>query len=515
MKTRFCILFLILTVPAFGQVSYWFQGWERKPDAAQAQAYFMVPGLNVTFGYDSNHVIINTATNVATTNFIIIVTNTLMVNLTNIFYLQSNPSNFINNVTNYIMAGTNIVFRTNSGVITVSVDGSLATNTYAGITNALHFIPATNNSGPWYLVSTTNTVHTNTGAGAVKVIGSGSAVAMQVTGGGNGGFATKGQIMGIGSHGEKTFFLYDSSQVGPPNSGIMVLFGNSTENAILGEFNADDRSLGGDQRRSIIQFGKNLYTTVGSDIVFFPDAQVNTVTFQMNENGGTAIGSSAHLINPPTDGLWVIGATSLDNDLINTDGAGSLFAGVNVITPLYITDDVPGITTNLITIAGPSIYRSTTFSNGIIVKATTVLYTNAFGAMALTNTGSHLTLAAANTYTTVTNWDYLATNRFTGMPPLLADGSLTNVNAGMYRISFSLSCFGGVGDGIEADVALNGVPSEFCAAHSASGTVSKNTCLGGVTVMYLAANTRISLMVKNVNSTTMTITHAQVTVGTP
>lgn len=58
---RAAILFLLL-VPliVFGQtVSYWFQGWQRKPDAKQAQEYFMVPGANVAFTYATNHVIIN------------------------------------------------------------------------------------------------------------------------------------------------------------------------------------------------------------------------------------------------------------------------------------------------------------------------------------------------------------------------------------------------------------------------------------------------------------------------
>lgn len=40
-------------------VSYWFQGWQRKPDAKQAQEYFIVPGANVIFTYQTNRVIIN------------------------------------------------------------------------------------------------------------------------------------------------------------------------------------------------------------------------------------------------------------------------------------------------------------------------------------------------------------------------------------------------------------------------------------------------------------------------
>lgn len=512
---KFVVLFALLAAFFARAGSYWGDNLIKQTTAQYGQEYWIWPGTNIVFSYASNHFIINTVGNLATTNMVGSTSNGILVYLTNVFYLQSNPSNYINNVTNYIKQGTNIVFRTNAGVITISVDGSLATNSFAGITNALHYYPATNNSGPWYVISGGHVTHTNITTSQVRVYGSGSAVAMQITGGGNGGFATIGQLQGLGAANRKTFMLYDSSLVGPPYNGMFAMYGDTTEHQILGEFDSCDRSLGGDQRRAMIQFGKDIVGNTGSDILLIPDLQVGGAVLQVNDNGGVAIGLSAEGLTVQPEGLWVTGPVQFDNDAINSDGAGSLFAAANVNTPQYITDDINGIRTNLIVLAGPSIYRTATFSNGIIVKADTVLYTNAFGAIALTNTGSHLTLAGTSTYTTITNWDYLATNRFTGMPPLRTDGSLTNVNAGMYRIAFSLSCYGAVGNEIEADVALNNVPSEFCAGHSSSGTASKNTCLSGVTVMYLAANTRISLMVKNLDSTTLTITHAQLTVGSP
>lgn len=39
--------------------SYWFSQWQVKPDAQQAQQFFMLPGANINFTYGSNHVIIN------------------------------------------------------------------------------------------------------------------------------------------------------------------------------------------------------------------------------------------------------------------------------------------------------------------------------------------------------------------------------------------------------------------------------------------------------------------------
>ena len=58
-------------------VSFWFEGWQRKPDAKQASEYFMAPGFGIYFTYQTNRVIVNTigggGTNYGmTTNFSVI-----------------------------------------------------------------------------------------------------------------------------------------------------------------------------------------------------------------------------------------------------------------------------------------------------------------------------------------------------------------------------------------------------------------------------------------------------------
>ncbi len=55
----FFLLIFLISSTCQAQVSYWFQGWQRKPDAQQAAAYFMVPGANVLFTYQTNRVIIS------------------------------------------------------------------------------------------------------------------------------------------------------------------------------------------------------------------------------------------------------------------------------------------------------------------------------------------------------------------------------------------------------------------------------------------------------------------------
>lgn len=59
MKRGLLLLLLLCLVAGAQTVSYWFQGWQTKPNAEQAAAYFMVPGANVTFTYLTNRVIIN------------------------------------------------------------------------------------------------------------------------------------------------------------------------------------------------------------------------------------------------------------------------------------------------------------------------------------------------------------------------------------------------------------------------------------------------------------------------
>jgi len=52
-------LFLFGSQALFAQPSYWFSQWERKPDAAQAQAFFILPGLGIYFTYTNNRVVVN------------------------------------------------------------------------------------------------------------------------------------------------------------------------------------------------------------------------------------------------------------------------------------------------------------------------------------------------------------------------------------------------------------------------------------------------------------------------
>ncbi len=53
------VLIILCSTASAQYVSYWFQGWQRQGNARDAQEYFIVPGANVLFTYQTNRVIIN------------------------------------------------------------------------------------------------------------------------------------------------------------------------------------------------------------------------------------------------------------------------------------------------------------------------------------------------------------------------------------------------------------------------------------------------------------------------
>lgn len=122
------------------------------------------------------------------------------------------------------------------------------------------------------------------------------------------------------------------------------------------------------------------------------------------------------------------------------------------------------------------------------------------------------TLPAINTYTHITNFLYAATNRFdVGM----TNGYLTNTVAGWYRINFAASVLGANNDELEIDLATNDITTDLIAAHCSMAAPAKDESMSGVGILYLPTNTTVSLYIKNVDSTTLTISHCQLTVGTP
>lgn len=158
---RLLLMLPLVCLSAGAQVTYWFQEWQKKPDAYSAQQYFMWPGTNIVFSYASNHVIINsggtnyvvaTSTNalyatyatnwLGSTNFLILIQNGTNAYSTNAQYVLSAIltnkvpcSNLIGTcafgqtniyATNLIglLSGTNVTFTTNaSGYLIINSSG--------------------------------------------------------------------------------------------------------------------------------------------------------------------------------------------------------------------------------------------------------------------------------------------------------------------------------------------------------------------------------------------------------
>jgi hypothetical protein len=135
-----------------------------------------------------------------------------------------------------------------------------------------------------------------------------------------------------------------------------------------------------------------------------------------------------------------------------------------------------------------------------------------WGSMMMTNTQSIL-LAAAGTACALTNYDVIYTNGFNGV---LAGGKLINTTAGWYRVGFSTSVAAS-NDPVEACLAINGSRDGRIAARAAASP--DGACLNASGILYLPANTVVSLLLMDLNAGTSNVTatvwHAMLSVGTP
>lgn len=139
-----------------------------------------------------------------------------------------------------------------------------------------------------------------------------------------------------------------------------------------------------------------------------------------------------------------------------------------------------------------------------------------WGFLTITNVGTHVTLGGIGAYATVTNWNKAYLNGFTSSTVGTTGGSLTNTIAGWYRVTFTVTLTPGNSDQIEAEIAINGVNSDTIAGHSNTGNPAKSIEVSGTGVLFLPANTGVSIMIQNVNSTTVSsFDHAQLVIGTP
>jgi hypothetical protein len=187
MKKLAAILLLLSVTVAQAQPSYWWTQLQRKPDAAQSQAFWFVPGQNVFFTYATNHVIINATggggtTNVvavAAGNFIVVTTNGSLYTvglspaITNLIFAVSNNVNsavaYTTGVSNNVVAA--VAYTT--GVSNAMMVASNALWSYTtGVSNSL--ITASN--ALWLAIGTgggSNSIHPTVTSWSARVVANG------------------------------------------------------------------------------------------------------------------------------------------------------------------------------------------------------------------------------------------------------------------------------------------------------------------------------------------------------
>jgi hypothetical protein len=149
------------------------------------------------------------------------------------------------------------------------------------------------------------------------------------------------------------------------------------------------------------------------------------------------------------------------------------------------------------------------------VAATSAIPMNPnYGFLSGYGAGPFINVISSNVYYPVTG--YVASLANGTVTANKAAGTLRIGTAGTYRVSFSVSSTGGSNDQIESDVAVNGVPSDVIAGHgsSANNVDARSDCVSGQGLLVLNAGDLISVMARNIDGTTLTISHVQLAVGT-
>jgi hypothetical protein len=128
-------------------------------------------------------------------------------------------------------------------------------------------------------------------------------------------------------------------------------------------------------------------------------------------------------------------------------------------------------------------YVSQVTSNSLVFSGATANYTNVFSTQAP---------------------DRVLTNYFHANATL---GILTNLIAGYYSIAFDVNAWPEVdqnGDEIEVEIFLNEVAQEHVVAHMTMSTDVRNHC-SGTGIVYIPANTAISLRIRNESDASCTM----------
>lgn len=148
--------------------------------------------------------------------------------------------------------------------------------------------------------------------------------------------------------------------------------------------------------------------------------------------------------------------------------------------------------------------------NGNLDVTNTIFGMRPFGSLMLIG-DENLNLAVSGTYYQVVNYDVLSTNYFASS---LANGTLTNLVAGYYKIDITCSFdgSGGVNDLFESSVFTNTTECATISFHRKTGSADTGSAASSG-IVYLPANCRIDARFQNTSSTgTIVLRHYNLTV---
>lgn len=543
---RAAILFLLL-VPliVFGQtVSYWFQGWQRKPDAQQAQEYFMVPGANMTFTYATNHVILNTVGGAGLFQLTgdvlggvgVPVPTTLAVigaggvntkitfdtkgRVTGSAAAQLASADFANQGTTTTVLHGNAAGNPSWGSVNLATD---VTGTLPGVWitggNTLgagtFFLGSIDNRQLQFRVNNAQVglfstvpsialgnVTTASAASSVAIGDNSSATgANSVVVGPNSGSAGAGSVA-VG-------YLSSSSGI----ASVSIGTGTATGDGSLALVNGTGNALGANSLAIGDQCGTDAGAQFGTSIGSLCQAK-GVISFALGysataNNDGSFVWSDSNAAGYTDTAANQFVAYASGGFKLNSAGAGLHMDG-----QIYSGNTINSTNSGSVT---PYTYYAPTNMGGIAPGQMPMACwgcISAFGAATRVNNGAAVT---QNTYYPVTNYIHVVTNHWVANTWTTTNGMLMNVFAGWYRITFAFSGRGGTGDQLEVDVATNNVVTDVIAAHGSSGAgAGKDISMSGTGILYLPAATKVGLRVQDTSaSAAITVSHAAITVGTP
>lgn len=472
-----------LTVSA-STPSYWFQQLQTKPDAQQAQQFWFVPGVGVVFTYKTNHVIIN-------------------ANSTNGFVDAS--------VTNGLVGFGTVQGMTNGFVDHTVTNGLVGFGTVQGMTNGFVDQSVTNGLGGGDVVKAYTNIFTATNV--FKRDSAGTTITPIV-------WLTNSTAAALGAQQVSPALMFGgqgwrsgTSATMPVQMGMYVL-------PVQGSAANPTAQL---QLFQSIAGGAPAPAGAGT---YFDSAGRIFAGFSLVMNDGSSPlswSARSQIQSPVNSDLQLMNSASTSfNKLIfgmangnflslKIEGSNSPAFSIRNATDTQYASLVESNNTAI----GSSFVAMSQNGN---VNASNNCPMGKWGFLSVSNAATkHILtpLSGAGVYTTITNYDIIYTNGFTGAVKNTTFGGLTNVNAGWYRISFSITCLTGNSDQVEADIAINGQEDDEIAAHTSTTNPAKDVTMSSTGIRYLPAGTGVTIKAQNLNSTTLSIAHAQLTIGSP